>query len=150
MRAFSQTTDVAAQFGQKDFVGPQVEIVDLWQASTRRLLDTGGTSEPPDFKQWPCPLEDDTCDECDHKLRPIEPHGILPSNEADKLEYTDPDVEEACCTGFQNYTSVNEEYDEGEDGARTMDIEAGYRIEVSWDDAARKDPRGPVEDGADL
>ena len=49
--AHSKASEVAAQFGQKEFEGPPSEIVDRWRASTRQLLGPKGPSEPLDFKQ---------------------------------------------------------------------------------------------------
>ena len=31
--------------------------IDMWRACFRQLLGAGGRSEPPDSKQWPCPLD---------------------------------------------------------------------------------------------
>ena len=35
----------------------------MWRASLRQFVGAGGKTEPPDFKQRPCPLEDDIWDE---------------------------------------------------------------------------------------
>ena len=63
VKAHQKATEVAAQLSQKEIDGLPSEIVDKWRACLRLLLGAGGVSEPPDFTQWLCPLEDDTWDE---------------------------------------------------------------------------------------
>ena len=54
-----EALEVADNFGQNDFEGPSQELVGKWKRALRDLVGGKGKTEPLDFEQWPCPLEDD-------------------------------------------------------------------------------------------
>ena len=71
---------------------------------------------------------------------PIESHGVFSGMEE---EYTARDVEEACCMGLENHTSFCDEFEEAKKELERK-MEAGCGVEISWDEAARKDPQDSV------
>ena len=74
---------------------------------------------------------------------PIDAHGIFPKIEEERGDQAAPDVQEAFMSGFKNYSSFYEDYEEAKKEVERY-LAAGYGIEVEWSKALSKDPHGSI------